>query len=108
MAPDIVILDWQMPDLNGLEFMRTVRAPSKFAYPDVPIIMLTGHAERARITEAIAHGVHEYLLKPVSSKALLARLVAIIAHPRRMIQSGDYYGLSRANSRATSRRTIPR
>ncbi len=92
LAPDIVILDWQMPIMNGLEFMRAVRAPGKFPLPDVPIIMLTGHGERARITEAVAHGVHEFLLKPVSSKALLARLVSIIAHPRRMVLNGDYYG----------------
>ncbi len=91
LAPDIVIFDWQMPDLNGLEFMRAVRAPGRFPLPDVPVIMLTGHGERARITEAIAHRVHEFLLKPVSSKALLARLVSIIVYPRRMIQNGDYY-----------------
>ncbi len=45
-APDIVILDWEMPSPNGPEFMRAVRSPDSFPLPDVPIIMLTGHSER--------------------------------------------------------------
>lgn len=40
-APDIVILDWEMPSPNGPEFVRTVRSPGRFPLPDVPIIMLT-------------------------------------------------------------------
>jgi CheY-like chemotaxis protein len=91
-APDVVILDWEMPMPNGPEFMRTVRAPHKFPLPDIPIIMLTGHSERSCVIEAVQLGVNEYLLKPVSSVALLARLVAILCKPRPMIRKGDYYG----------------
>jgi DNA-binding response OmpR family regulator len=60
--------------------------------PDVPIIMLTGHSERSRVLEAMQLGVNEYLIKPVSSTALLARIVSILAKPRRMTKQGDYYG----------------
>jgi CheY-like chemotaxis protein len=91
-APDIVILDWEMPSPNGPEFMRTVRAPGSFPLPDVPVIMLTGHSERSRVIEAMRLGVHEYLLKPVSSVALLARIVSILSKPRKMLKQGDYYG----------------
>jgi CheY-like chemotaxis protein len=91
-APDLVILDWEMPSPNGPEFMRTVRSPGKFPLPDVPIIMLTGYSERSRVVEAVRLGVNEYLLKPVSSSALLARIVSILVKPRRMIKQGDYYG----------------
>jgi two-component system chemotaxis response regulator CheY len=91
-SPDVVILDWEMPAPNGPEFMRTVRAPNKFPLPDIPIIMLTGHRERSCVIEAVQLGVNEYLLKPVSSVALLARLVAILCKPRPMIKKGDYYG----------------
>jgi len=92
LAPDVVILDWQMPSPNGWEFLRQVRSPGSFPFPDVPVIMLTGHGERSRVVEAVRLGVNEFLLKPVSSKALLARLVAILAKPRRMVRKGDYYG----------------
>jgi two-component system, chemotaxis family, chemotaxis protein CheY len=91
-APDVVILDWEMPAPNGPEFMRAVRSPDKFPLPDVPVIMLTGHSERSCVIEAVQLGVNEYLLKPVSSVALLARLVAILCKPRPMIKKGDYYG----------------
>jgi len=92
LAPDIVILDWQMPSLTGAEFVRRVRSPGSFPYPDVPIIMLTAFGERSRVVEAVQLGVNEFLLKPVSSKALQARLISIIAKPRRMVKKGDYYG----------------
>ena len=72
-APDVVILDWEMPSPNGPEFMRTVRAPDIFPLPDIPVIMLTGHSERSCVIEAMRLGVNEYLIKPVSSIALLAR-----------------------------------
>jgi two-component system chemotaxis response regulator CheY len=91
-APDIVILDWEMPLLNGAELARIVRSPGVFPVPDVPIIMLTGHVQRWRIDEAQRLGINEFLKKPVSGKALLDRIVAILAHPRPMVRRGDYYG----------------
>jgi YesN/AraC family two-component response regulator len=44
------------------------------------------------VIEAVRLGVNEFLLKPVSSTALLARLVSILANPRHMVKKGDYYG----------------
>lgn len=90
--PDAVLVDWQMPGLDGPGFLRWVRHPGAFPYCDVPIVMLTGHAEKSCVTEAIRLGVHEYLLKPVSAQSLLARLVSIFCHPRRMVQRGGFYG----------------
>jgi len=91
-APDVVILDWEMPSPNGPDFMRIVRSPESFPRPDVPIIMLTAYGERSRVIEAVNLGVNEFLLKPVSMKALLARLVSLITNPRPMVRRGNYYG----------------
>ena len=91
-APDLVILDWEMPLLNGAELVRIVRSPGVFPVPDVPIIMLTGHVERWRVIEASRLGVNEFLKKPVSGKALLDRIMAILTRPRAMVRLGDYYG----------------
>jgi DNA-binding response OmpR family regulator len=91
-APDIVILDWELPLLNGAEFVRIVRSPGVFPMSDIPIIMLSSHGERWRVVEAIRIGVNEYLRKPVSAQALLDRLTAILAKPRPVVQLGDYYG----------------
>jgi CheY-like chemotaxis protein len=92
MAPDVVILDWEMPLLSGAELVRIVRSPGVFPMPDIPIIMLTGHCERWRVVEAVRLGVNEYLTKPVSAKAIHDRLVSILAQPRPVVQLGDYYG----------------
>jgi DNA-binding response OmpR family regulator len=92
VAPDVVILDWQMPGLDGPGFVRIVRSPATFPYPNVPIIMLTGHGERSRVVEAVKIGVNEFLLKPVSVKALQDRVAAVLTKPREVVKSGDYYG----------------
>jgi len=91
-APDLVILDWEMPLLNGAELVRIVRSPGVFPVPDIPIIMLTGHVQRWRVVEAANLGVNEFLKKPVSGKALLDRIVAILTKPRPMGRLGEYYG----------------
>lgn len=83
--PDIVIVDWQMPGLDGTGFVRIVRSPNYFPYPNVPIIMLTGHGEKSRVLEAMQAGVNEFLVKPVSSKALQERMISVLVNPRRPV-----------------------
>jgi two-component system, chemotaxis family, chemotaxis protein CheY len=90
--PDIVLLDWEMPGMDGADFMRRVRSPATFMYPGVQVIMLTGHGEKSRVLEAVNLGVHEFLLKPVSSTALLTRILGVMTMPRPMVQRGNYYG----------------
>jgi len=92
MGPDVVIVDWQMPGLDGAGFVRMVRSPETFPFPNVPIIMLTGHGERSRVVEAMQIGVNEFLLKPVSSKALQSRMVSVLGNPRPVVKAGSYYG----------------
>ena len=92
VSPDLVLVDWEMPLLDGPHFVRIVRSPGSFPVPHVPIIMLTGHGDRWRVIEAARVGVHEYLLKPVSTKALLERIVSLLTNPRPIVQSGDYCG----------------
>src|ERR1041384_6846654 len=50
--PDLVIVDWDMPMIDGAQFVRLVRSPGDFPDPDVPIIILTGHGDRWRVLEA--------------------------------------------------------
>jgi two-component system chemotaxis response regulator CheY len=90
--PDLVIVDWEMPVIDGAQFVRMVRSPDEFPYPDVPIIMLSGHGDRWRVVEAANLGAHEYLLKPVSTKALHERIAAILTMPRPFITLDGYYG----------------
>jgi CheY-like chemotaxis protein len=89
--PDVMILDWDLPVLDGREVMRIVRAPGIFPKPNLPIIMLTDRGLRSRVTTAIRLGVHEFLVKPISPKTLQQRLLGIILKPRPMVRAGKYY-----------------
>lgn len=90
--PDLVILEWDLPLLNGPELVRIVRSPGVFPVPDVPIVMLTTTAERHRVVAAATFGANEYLIKPVSAKTLRDRMISIFMKPRPSIQIGKYYG----------------
>ena len=89
--PNAMILDWEMPGLSGSEIMKVIRQPDHFPLPNLPVIMLTDHASRARIAEAIRIGAHEILVRPISPLALRDRLVAVALHPRPMVRAGKFY-----------------
>ena len=100
VAPDLVLVDWEMPGIDGPEFVRLVRSPATSPLPSVPVIMLTGHGERWRVLEAVRLGVHEFLLKPVSSDALRERILSVLAKTRSTVKRGDLHalGLRRTSS----------
>ena len=89
--PDVMLLEWDVPVLGGMELMRIVRSPGVFPRPNLPIIMLTNRAHRSYVIEALRAGVHEFLIKPTSPKALRDRLMSIVFKPRPMMQLGEHY-----------------
>lgn len=94
-SPDVVLLDWEMPILDGLEVTRLMRQPTTSINPFVPIIMVSGHAERRRVMTARDAGVNDFLVKPFSSKGLYDRLLTVIAFPRQFIRTKTYFGPDR-------------
>ncbi len=89
--PDILILDWVMPILDGADMVRMIRTQNNpHAY--IPIIMVTAHTERSRIIEARKLGIHELLCKPISAKALYQRIASIILQPRDFVKTAGYFG----------------
>lgn len=72
-----------------------IRRPDSSINPFVPIIMLTGHAEKRRVMQARDAGVHEFLCKPISARALYLRLFSVIAHPRPFVKTTSYFGPDR-------------
>jgi two-component system, chemotaxis family, chemotaxis protein CheY len=89
--PDVALIDWDLPLLSGAQVVQIVRSPDVFPKPHLPIIMLTACANRSNVAEAMQLGVHEFLLKPTSPRALQERLLSIIMNPRPMVQMGKYY-----------------
>lgn len=94
-SPDIIITDWAMKPMNGLEFTSWIRRNEDSPNPYVPVIMLTAHTDYARVMEAINHGVNEYLAKPISVSSLYQRLVTVIERPRLFVRAGEYIGPDR-------------
>ena len=92
---DVIIVDWHMEPLDGLDFVRLVRTAKDSPCPYVPIIMLSGYSEYRRVTEARDAGVNEFLAKPISAKALYLRFASIIDNPRSFIRTKHYFGPDR-------------
>jgi two-component system chemotaxis response regulator CheY len=69
---DLMLVDWNMPVMNGLDFIRAVRAQR--AYDNVRILMVTSEAECAQVTRALEAGADEYLMKPFTKEVLVAKL----------------------------------
>ena len=68
--PDVVFLDWNMPNMTGLQFLKKVRP----THPDLPIIMVTAQGGERLVMNAIKAGVTDYVLKPFNATVLADRL----------------------------------
>ena len=69
-CPDLILLDWNMPNLDGLGFLKKFRAVNKAT----PVIMVTTEAEKSRVIEAIKAGVNNYVVKPFTPEILGERI----------------------------------
>ena len=91
---DIVFVDYEMPVMNGLDFISAIRSQAT-AERYLPVIMLTGHSDLARITAARDRGVNEFLGKPVTARSILTRLNTVILHPRPFVSAPGFFGPER-------------
>lgn len=72
---DLVLLDWNMPKLSGIEFLEKVRAVEK--YKNLPIVMVTSEAAKFNVIQAHKMGVTDYIIKPFSEKLFMEKLSGI-------------------------------
>ena len=92
---DIVLTDLAMEPVDGVAFVRMLRAAHDSPSHMVPVVMITGHATLKRIAEARDAGVNEFMAKPITASGVIGRLQQIIDHPRPFIRSDDYFGPDR-------------
>jgi two-component system chemotaxis response regulator CheY len=71
----LVLLDWNMPELSGLDFLKKIRAMDK--YKALPVIMVTSEAARYNVIEALKNGATDYIIKPVNEKNFREKLSKI-------------------------------
>ena len=89
--PDVLIIDWELPVMSGIDVIKRIRSPDVFPYPDLPILMLTMHTERRYVVQALGHGANEFLAKPTSTVALKDRLISVLCRRRSMVKIGPFY-----------------
>jgi two-component system chemotaxis response regulator CheY len=75
---DLVITDWNMPEMNGIEFVRTLRASEQGK--TVPVLMVTTNAANDDVAEALRAGVNNYVVKPFTAETLRDKIVAAVPH----------------------------
>jgi two-component system chemotaxis response regulator CheY len=69
----LVLLDWNMPKLSGIEVLRRIKADERFKA--IPVMMVTTEVERANVIEAIGAGARNYVMKPFSHEDLIAKIM---------------------------------
>lgn len=92
---DIVLCDLAMTPIGGIELIRRIRESTHSHYFDVPIIVVTGHADRKNILEARDVGATEFLAKPITIENLWRRIEHVIENPRAFLNIDDYVGPDR-------------
>ncbi len=90
--PDVLVLDWVMEGMSGLDLVQMIRTNPQAPNPFVPVIMLTGHTSLDHVRQARDAGVNEFIAKPVSVKTMMSRLVSVIEQPRPYVRTGVYFG----------------
>jgi two-component system chemotaxis response regulator CheY len=73
--PNLALVDWNMPNMNGLEFVTAVRADSRFR--EMTLVMVTTESEQSQIVRALAAGAHEYVIKPFTQGAMVEKLALL-------------------------------
>ena len=91
--PDLLIVDWDLDSINGIEFTKAVRRDP--GNPYVPIIFMTAFSSVKRVATARDSGITEFLRKPFTAEALYKRIEAIVEKPRPFVLSDNFTGPDR-------------
>jgi len=68
----LILLDWNMPGMNGIEFLEQIKLKSQYTL--IPIIMVTTEAEKTNVVKALKYGVKNYILKPFTTEELTLKM----------------------------------
>jgi DNA-binding response OmpR family regulator len=78
LRPDLVVLDWMMPRMNGLEVCSALRADADPQVAGVPVILLTAKAQESDVERGFVAGATDYVVKPFSPRELVSRVTAAL------------------------------
>jgi len=92
---DIIMTDYKMPEIDGIELIAMIRADRNLASRAAPIICVSGYAERGMVEAAIRAGADDFLVKPISPRDVLARITHHLARPLAYFETDSYFGPDR-------------
>ena len=75
VEPDLALVDWNMPEMDGLDLVKALRQERRFA--ELPIMMVTAETDASQMARALMAGADEYAMKPLDEEALLEKLVLL-------------------------------
>lgn len=93
--PEIVVTDYLMEPMDGIELVRKIRTDPDVPNPFVPVIMITGLAEQRRVAAARMAGITEFLAKPFTLATLCGRISHVVEDPRNFVRTATYFGPDR-------------
>lgn len=93
--PDLIITDWLMEPVDGLEMVRWIRQNKLSHNRMVPVIVMTGYSATRRVADARDSGVTEFLAKPFTAAQLCSRITHIVDKPRDFIEAEEFIGPDR-------------
>jgi len=105
---DLILTDWLIKPLNGIQLTQKIRSDSASPDPFVPIILMTGFSEKKRVESARDTGVTEFMTKPFTANDLYRRLDHIIMKPRQFVKAPEFFGPDRRRRFLDEERTPKR
>ncbi len=104
-APELMLLDWNLPGMSGIDLVRQIRAAAltpdpRFSNPQLPIVMLTARQRARDVNAARNAGVSAFVVKPFSTAALLKAITASLTWKRTFVATPDFAGPDRRRRRA--------
>ena len=95
LKPDIVMVDWRMDKMDGIQFTKTLRQSEDKQAHQVPILMMTGFTNEDKVCQARDAGITEFLIKPFTVEALVQHITHVIERPRDFVHANDFDGPDR-------------
>lgn len=93
--PDIIITDWYMTPMSGIDLVQNIRRSSASPNRLAPVIMLTGYSAAQRVAASRDEGVTEFLTKPFDAHSLIRKILHVINAPRDFVLNDSYFGPDR-------------
>ena len=93
--PDLVLTDWMMEPVNGIELVERIRNDKRSPNRFTPVLLMTGFSSQLRVEKARDMGITEFVVKPFTARDLYAKIEHVVEKPRQFVEHRNYFGPDR-------------